>query len=95
MTIGQPAQVLDVFRELVFIKQSPNFGKNPIKSNFKDYTVGFFSRDLARVSTISSNISGKRLELMPTAFPHEDGLPIRIGESVRYAGRLTFTEVTA
>lgn len=94
MNTGQPAQVLDVFRELVFVKQSPSFNKTPTKLNFRDYTKEFFSRDLARVSAINSTMGGKRLELMPTAFPHEEGLPMRIGDSIRYAGRLTFNEVT-
>jgi len=94
MNMGQPAQVLDVFRELVFIKQLPSFNKTPVKLNFTDYTKEFFSRDLARVSGISSTTGGKRLELMPTAFPHEEGLPIRMGDSIRYAGRITFNEVT-
>jgi len=93
LSTGQPAQILDVFRELVFVKQSPTFGKNPVKSNFKDYTREFFARDLARVSGMITTTSGKRLELMPTAFPHEDGLLIRIGEGTRYAGRLAFNEV--
>ena len=93
LNIGQPAQILDVFSELVLVKQSPTFRKTPIKSNFLEYTRELFSHDLARVSAVGSNvINGKRLELMPTAFPHEDGLPIRMGESVRYAGRLAFTE---
>jgi hypothetical protein len=42
----------------------------------------------------NSTMGGKRLELMPTAFPHEEGLPIRMGDSIRYAGRITFNEVT-
>jgi len=94
MNMGQPAQILDVFRELVFIKQSPSFNKTPVKLNFSEYTKEFFSRDLARVSSASSTMGAKRLELMPTAFPHEEGLPIRIGDSTRYAGRITFNEVT-
>lgn len=90
---GQPVQILDVFSELIFVKQSPRFKKTPTKSNFQAYTREFFSRDLARISAVGSNVvNDKRLELMPTAFPHEDGLPIRMGESMRYAGRIAFTK---
>ncbi|MFC2006547.1 hypothetical protein ACFLUQ_00025 [Chloroflexota bacterium] len=92
---GQPAQVLDVFRELVFVKQSSSFQKNPIKANYDEYVKEYFARDLARISASSSYVGGKRLELMPTAFPHEDGLPIRIGENVRYVGRLAFNEASS
>jgi hypothetical protein len=93
IVIGQPTQILDVFQEIVFTKQSSNFKKNPVKSNFKDYTRESFARDLARLSSANITVTGKRMELMPTAFPHEDGLPIRIGENVRYAGRIKFNEV--
>jgi len=94
LSMGQPVQVLDIFRELVFVKQSLNFKKNPIRSNLIEYSREYFARDLARVSAASPSVTSKRLELMPTAFPHEDGLPIRIGENVRYVGRLVFNEAT-
>lgn len=94
LNLGQPVQILDVFSELVLVKQSQTFKKNPLKSNFQEYTRELFGRDLAKVSAAGPKVvNGKRLQLMPTAFPHEDGLPIRRGESVRYAGRLAFTEV--
>jgi len=94
MNMGQPAQVLDVFHELVFIKQSSSFDMTPVKSNFRDYTKEFFSRDLARAAATNSTMVGRRLELMPTAFPREEGLPIRMGDSIRYAGRIAFNEVS-
>ena len=95
LNMGQPVQILDVFSELVFVKQSAAFRRTPTTSRFREYTREYFSRDLARVSAAGSSVSdGKRLELMPTAFPHEDGLPIRTGEKVRYAGSLAFTMVS-
>ena len=94
INVGQPAQILDVFSELILVKQSPTFKKTPIKSHFQDYTRELFSRDLAKVSAAGPRVvNGNRLELMSTAFPDRDGIPIRRGESVRFAGRIVFTEV--
>jgi len=93
INVGQPAQILDVFSELIIVKQSPTFKKTPIKSHFQDYTRELFSRDLAKVSAAGPRVvNGKRLELMSTAFPDKDGIPIRRGESMRFAGRIAFTE---
>jgi len=94
INVGQPAQILDVFSELILVKQSPTFKKTPIKSHFQDYTRELLSRDLAKVSAAGPQVvNGKRLELMSTAFPDKDGISIRRGESVRFAGRIAFTEV--
>lgn len=94
LNIGQPARILDVFSELILVKQSPIFKKTPIKSNFQDYTRGLFSRDLAKVSAADPKVvNGRRLELMSTAFPDKDGIPIRRGGSMRFAGRIAFTDV--
>ena len=91
--VGQPVKILDVFSELILVKQPPIFKKAPIKSNFQDYTRELFSRDLAKVSAASPKVvSGRRLELMSTAFPDKDGIPIRRGGSMRFAGRIAFTE---
>ena len=91
---GQAVHVLDVFRELVFVKQPSSFNKNPTKRNYSEYVKEHFSRDLARISSTGAYPTGVRLQLLPTAFPHEDGLPLRIEGNVRYIGRLAFTEVT-
>jgi len=94
LNTGQPVQILAVFRELVLVKQPPKFRKTPMKAYFQDYTRDLFSRDLAKVVAVGPNVvNGKHMEFTPTAFPHEDGLPIRKGESVRYVGRLAFTKV--
>jgi len=94
INVGQPAQILDVFSELILVKQSPIFKKTPIKSNFQDYTRELFSRDLAKVSAAGPKVVNvRRLELMSTAFPDKDGIPIRRGGSMRFAGRIAFTDV--
>ena len=70
----------------------PDFER--IKSNFQDYTRELLSRDLAKISAAGQRVvNGKRLELMSTAFPDKDGISIRRGGSVRFAGRIAFTEV--
>ena len=94
LDLGRPVSVLDVFRELVFVRQPSSFRKNPTKRNYSEYVKEHFSRDLARIASIGTYPGAVRLQLLPTAFPHEEGLPIRIEGSVRYVGRLAFAEVT-
>lgn len=93
-TSGNPVAIKDLFNELVFVKQPEKFKTNPSKSNYYEYTTEFFLRDLAKLMKSGSNIvKGKRLELVPTSLT-DQAFPLLIDGSVRYIGRIAFTEVS-
>ena len=92
---GEPVQILGVFREIVFVKQTASFYRNPTKRNYSEYSRENFARDLARFCQVDPVAGRKRLQLMPTAFAQRDGLPIRTGSTMRYIGSLAFSEVSS
>jgi hypothetical protein len=92
-TSGNPVPIKDLFNELVFVKQPQKFKNNSSRSNFYEYTREFFLRDLAKLVRSGPNVvKGKRLQLIPTSLT-DQAFPFFMGGSIRYIGRIVFSEV--
>jgi hypothetical protein len=91
--LGEPAPIREVFQELVFVLQSAGFRGSGKKAQFVEYTLEFFSRDLAKLIALApcKTQTGNLLNLEPTSFAVE-GVPIRQEGSVRIFGYISFTE---
>jgi hypothetical protein len=91
--VGASIHVRDLFRELRLAREkvSPTAGFKPKRP--PKYTEEHFKRDLARLIAAGRFVSkrGAKMELMPTAFS-KDGIPVTVGEGVRYIGRVSFGE---
>lgn len=87
---GMPIKA--VFRELVFVKQQGAFFKNPIRSNYVEYTLKAFARDLSRLMRcgVVETKDGKKLNLGPTSTA--DGVTIHFEGSARKIGRIGFLD---
>jgi hypothetical protein len=87
---GDPIPIKLIFAEMVFASQNKKFFKSPNRANFTEYTISYFQRDIAKVIKHGaySLKSGERIEFLPTSFSKEEGIPILIGGSVRYIGRI-------
>ncbi len=93
LTSGNPVPIKDLFNELVFVKQPQKFRNNASRSNFYEYTREFFLRDLAKLVKSGPNvIRGKRLQLIPTSLT-DQAFPFFLDGSLRYIGRIVFSEV--
>ncbi len=81
-----------VFRELLFVRQEPAFFKNPTRTNYREYNLRAFSRDLSRLMTSGrmETQNGHRLNLGPTSTA--DGVAIRHEGAARNIGRVGFTK---
>lgn len=79
-----------VFRELLFLRQETAFFKNPIRINFREYSLKSFGRDLSRLMAAGVTVTkaGERLNLGPTSTA--DGIAIRYEGAARNIGRVGF-----
>mgnify|MGYP001146972888 CR=1 FL=1 len=93
LTSGNPVPIKDLFNELVFVKQPQKFRNNSSRSNFYEYTREVFLRDLAKLVKSGPNvIRGKHLQLIPTSLT-DQAFPFFLDGSLRYIGRIAFSEV--
>jgi hypothetical protein len=85
--------IMLVFRELLFVKQPPQFFRNPNKKNLHEYNVALFARDMGRVLSEGpiTTLAGSRLDLGPSSSPN-DGIPLHQDGAVRIVGRIGFRE---
>lgn len=76
--VGERANVLSCFREMVFLRQSPAFRNNPVKATFSEYPKWRFAYDLAEVRKSGKHSHvGYRLQLAPATI-HESGDKSRV-----------------
>jgi hypothetical protein len=93
LSLGEAVPINAIFQELVFVLQSRSFRGSGKKAQFAEYTLEFFSRDLAKLIAEAPppTDDGRILKLGPTSFA-ADGVPVRHGGSLRIVGRVSFIE---
>lgn len=91
--VGISIPIRDLLRELQITRQHEKSLLNPLPQRLSAYTEAHFSRDVARLMAAGHFVArdGAKIELMPTAFS-KDGIPVNVGEGVRYIGRVIFGE---
>jgi hypothetical protein len=84
--------VRTVFREVIFLRQEANFFKNPVRNNYREYTLTAFGRDLSRLIAAGqlTTEASYKLNLGPTST--SDGVAIRFEGSARNIGRVGFVK---